>query len=93
MRSDVCEFPGEGTGLTVREDDCRANFVEQCGVAGVVVDCLQRCVVLCRHLRSIQSIEDRVAGEAGAGPLRVQIGLGVGREGFGGGELLFVGFD
>jgi len=37
MRSDVGEFPAERTALAVRDHDCGTDFVEQGGVAGVVV--------------------------------------------------------
>jgi hypothetical protein len=75
------------------ENDCWADLVEQRGVAGVVVEGLQRCVGLRGDLRGVEGVEDWVAEEAGAGPLCVEGCLGVGGEGLGGGELLFEGFD
>ena len=46
MRSDVCEFPAKGATLAVCNHDCGTDFVEQGRVAGVVVEGLQRGVVL-----------------------------------------------
>jgi hypothetical protein len=46
--------------LAVRENDRWADPVEQRGVAGVVVEGLQRCVVLRGDLRSVEGVEDGV---------------------------------
>ena len=77
MRSDVGEFPAEGTALAVCYYDRGTDFVEQGGVAGVVVGCLKGCVALRGDLRGEEGVEGRVACKAGAGPLGVEACLGV----------------
>ena len=92
MRSDVCEFPAKGATLAVCNHDCGTDFVEQGRVAGVVVEGLQRGVVLDGDLGGVEGVEDGVAGEAGAWPLGMERGLGVGWEVLWCGELLCVCF-
>jgi len=77
VRSDVGKFPSERTALAVSNHHRRADFVEQSRVAGVVVARLESCVALRRHLRGVEGVESRVSCKAVAGPLRVEICLGV----------------
>ena len=57
VRPHVGEFPGEGSALAVGNDYRWANFVEQGGVAGVVVGCLEGRVALRRDLGGVEAVE------------------------------------
>ena len=75
VRPRVGDRPDEGARLRMDHQHCGPDLVEQRD-AGVAVDLLllleadQR-----RKLRGVERIERRVARLAGAGPLRVQLGL------------------
>ena len=75
IRSRIRNGPAERARLRVRQQNRRPDLLEQRHDGIPVQFLLQREVLNRRHLRRVELVEDRIAGHALPGPLRVQLRL------------------